>query len=492
MNKKFTILSFAILFITQSTVFGSECQTFYSYKASALGSLFLPKPERDLTLVSASTPLPVLNQGQRGFCWLYATYENLVNRHINRTGVDPKISLYHLSYFHWLNRAIEASLDLKSASVEEGGSVDLAAQIIRTQGVVTEKEWAELGGSTEIQLPEKNVLETPQINTIVKQSHLEKKLLQELLAPKLGIGTPEPVVKKYYGELFSDSDFKILLNNFLVKKKKSLKTNQTAFTKVDLDLVEKLIKGEVNPALDLSGRQINELLKKQDQDIVSAVTKLYNIIYFGKETAPKFDTERNIKLASELFPELYGPVILFIQSLDRKQKPTITNVDKSSVEILLSTSDIKKIIYHLNKVNLPVNLVYDHQSNFVKLVDKNNPENNGVMSISRNKFWPLFPYFNRRIRQVPSVFYERAGHIVLINGTYLTQKNKIAGFNIRNSWGIEVGKKGEFFMDDSFFGGFGDAVPVFFSDIQMPEVANILGPKIMQVFKGVAATTGSE
>ncbi len=441
--------------------------------------------ETKLEAVSISYKVPILNQGRRGFCWLYSTYENLVNRFIQRNGVDPDISLHHLSYYHWLANAIKTATSLTGSSVAEGGNMDIALSLMRKHGVLTNKQYADFGGSTSVQLPSQNALEIPQLTGLVQKAHLDKSVLTKWLKPNFSYNSARTDVVEYYKKLYDDPTQKELMRAFIIRKSKQIKSGHSSLNSHMLETLKAGLDSKFNPIQALSGDQIDAFILALDKDIEADVTQFFNRVYFNSARNPVEDNPELVAAAKiraiEQFPEISAPTIYFTVSNDRNQKPEVVETDDNAIAIALSTSDIKKAIRALHRQGTAVSLIYDHQGNYANINDDVVPEKDGLMSVKRMKFWPVDPYLTRRERSVNEVNYERGGHLVLTTGTvsYVGEKDSnksIAGFQIANSWGTDVGKNGFFYMDQSYFGAFFDAANLFHADvIGNPEILKILG-----------------
>lgn len=453
--------------------------------------------EKNLKVVRVSHLQEVLNQGRRGFCWLYGTYTNLINRVLQRTGKDPQISLFYWSYYHWMGRAVGTALNpMASANgggtgVPEGGNMDLALDLIRQYGAITNQEWEQLGGSTTIQLPENDVKEIPQLSGLIARFHAQKFALLRWLKPNVSPSAGPQAIENYYAQLFSDRNLEVVLDQYFVEQQKEIAQGQpSAFTSGQLKALRQLVSAKQIPSNVMTRSQIDQVIQGFDQGTVRRMVRFFNHIYFGTDTSP---LEKGVDLiaararAAKLFPEIAEPSVNFILTMDRKQKPTV-QAEQGSLQVLVSIDQAILLTSRLIQNNVPVVVSYDHQKNYVVVTDPVQPENSGVMSVRRFAEYPEKSYVNRRLRRVPLSGYLRGGHLVDATGVLLNPKatpaqvqqgKDVVAIEIKNSWGPDVGQKGFFQMDRDYFGAFVDVVSVFDSDIKKPEFAQILGADVI-------------
>jgi len=144
------------------------------------------------------------------------------------------------------------------------------------------------------------------------------------------------------------------------------------------------------------------------------------------------------------------------------------------------------------KNNSPLTLSIDAQKNYLVSLDEKHPENNGMMSIYRVRDTPQKVYITRRDRLNSDLHYVRAGHLVDIVGVYVEKDSgDIQSFLIQNSWGTKYGKNGFFRMDTSFFGGYVNAANAFVSDLNIPEIREILGADLVSNIMKTAADSSN-
>lgn len=487
------IVTILLLFSVLIQADPKQCTDFYEYRRGLEYTFLSPaKNEMNLKLIGVPYHLPILNQGTRGFCWLYSTFENLVSRVMNKTGSDPGLSLHYLSYYHWLENAINTAKNVKATSVEEGGNLDRALELMRKKGVITDKEYTEAGGSNTIQLPAENALEMPMLKALVQESHRDKSILESLLKPSVAHSASPKDLVKYYSDLYSDPNFKILLGQLIKRKEVDVKNGKSSFSAEMIQILKDGLKSDFIPTQNFSGKQLDLFFEAIDKDIENNVTVFFNRMYFKSDrnlVEEKIDLEAAKSRAAQLFPEINKPSVYFVVSSNRNQKPEVVEVDENAIAIALTANDVKRTIRALHRQGLPVSLIYDHQDNFVSMNNDQDPHKDGVMSVKRTKSWPIGLYRTLRERTMESVKHERAGHLVVTTGTYMF-KNKsgvkaIAGFLVPNSWGTKVGKDGYFYVDQSFFGAFADATTVFHSDVVgNAEILKILGPELAAKLSG--------
>lgn len=513
-----------ILFFFVSTLsiaaVDNKCVSYYSEQRPS--KIFSAPEDKDrienLKYTGVDFKSEVLDQGQRGFCWLYSTFSNLTNRAIKRMGSDPKMSLHYVSYFHWLENAIETATNLKLSSVQEGGNFHLAVNYLRKYGVVTEQQWKEMGGSTSVQLPKENAAEMPQINKAIQQAHFEKSLFMKWLKPDVSLSASKDSMEEQYAKFYMErgtslmkalepkiKEMKLKLAELpssssdrpeLIFQLELFKTTVKGIKQLE-DLKYKLARGEMSadafqlavmgvelpiPVFTLNIAQSEGIFAELDKSISGRITTLFNQIYFGRTESPMekpgYDFSQAQKLALDVFPEIKQPLLYFFITNDRKQKPKIEEVEGDIVVLAVNQKDLKKIIFEMHKAQLPVSLIYDHQGTFVK-VDDADPNFDGIMSVKRTHAYPKSFYLDRRTREVEGVPYERGGHLVVSIGTYTYPNGKIAGQRIRNSWSDQVGQKGDFIIDNSYWGAFVDGIGAFGGDIYNPAILKILGDDVL-------------
>ncbi|MCB0369131.1 MAG: hypothetical protein KDD45_06665, partial [Bdellovibrionales bacterium] len=208
--------------------------------------------------VTVSDQVRIEDQGYRGFCHIYSLKEELSREFKLRNGKDPEVSLHYIGYKFWLQRALEtASKPFSSLDVQEGGWYVNTFQFIKSVGVMTEKQWAEIGGRTDMEKPARNYLETEQLKKVIYDAHNNFSRVITLLAPEIlsseiksqiGIDLKLDLSKpsdrsKYYMKLFADDNNIQNLRRWILLKKVQLKDKSTHMTKEDLDFLMEASKG---------------------------------------------------------------------------------------------------------------------------------------------------------------------------------------------------------------------------------------------------------
>jgi hypothetical protein len=524
MFKPFFLFSLLFYYAISMAAVENKCVSYYAEQRPS--KTFSAPSEKDrienLKYTGVYFKSEVLDQGQRGFCWLYSTFSNLTNRAIKRLGADPKVSLHYISYFHWLDNAIETALNVKLSSVQEGGNFHLAVNYLRKYGVVTEQRWKEMGGSTTVQLPKESAADLPQINKAIQQAHFEKSLFMKWLKPDVSLSSSKEFMTDHFVKFYKENGtslMKVLEPTIKQIKAKLTELPTSASERPELifqlelfkstvkeikrleELKFKLSRGEMSPdtfqlailglelpipVLSLNVQQTTRIFSDLDRNISNKITTLFNQIYFGRTESPMdkpgFDFTEAQNLALEVFPEIKQPLIYFFITNDRKQKPKLDEVEADIAVLAVNQNDLKQIIFEMHKAELPVSLIYDHQSEFVK-VDDTDPNFDGIMSVQRTQTYPKKIYLDRRTRKMDDVPYERGGHLVVSIGTYTYPNGKIAGQRIRNSWSDDVGQKGDFVIDNSYWGAFVDGIGVFGGDIYNPAILKILGEDVLKDLK---------
>ncbi len=481
MKKLSYLLAFVFIFNVQSTQAdpAGQCESAFKQQAVFRRILEASWMKKVAKFFRISAEQPIMNQGKRGFCWLYSTFANLLQRRMQRTGIDPKITIYYPSYFHWMEQAVKAATQIDSTGVEEGGDFFGALDIFRKHGAVTLEKWIAMGGNTDIELPQKDVLETPQINALVQQSHAKKAALTNWFKPEIAMNATDENVAAAYTK-FYDNKSQVNALKRLIEEKTSLirKNKPTAFTADMLKKMRTLVDAKENPNTVFNGTEMKAVFDALNTDITESMKTLFNQIYFNQDSNP-METQLNVeeakKFAHEIFPELREKEIYIHLSDDHDQKPQMD----PEVGLVLSIKDALKLMGLVVKANVPTVMVYDHQGQFVDALDPANPANQGTMSVQRLRYSPDKIYVSRMDRKIPQVRWERGGHLVDIQGAYFDANENLLAMEIHNSWGTTYGQEGEFIADLSYLGAFAEYFGLFTKDLDRPEIQELLGPEIM-------------
>jgi hypothetical protein len=72
-----------------------------------------------------------------GNCWLYAQASWVESMHLSATGVKFDISQSYWTYWHWYEQILEEGI----SEIETGGGFDIASDIVRKRGLITETKF---------------------------------------------------------------------------------------------------------------------------------------------------------------------------------------------------------------------------------------------------------------------------------------------------------------------------------------------------------------
>lgn len=419
---------------------------------------------------------PILDQGQMGFCWLYGTTANLLNRAQQRTGERPDVAIHYWSYYHFLGRALQAVDNPHMKSVAEGGWMETAIDLVRKYGVVSGEQWKALGGSTTLQLPDNSMLEHPQLKALLGRLQLDQMTMANWLTGRIAAREMK--------------EERVRLEKILIEKSRG----EDAWPPALVAKLRKTLQSGETATVAISSDTIKEVGERMKNDAHAAMIRFFNQMYFGRDDNPvekTINVEEAKAKGRALFPEIQEPVVTFMITNDRRQVPRIER-DSGLEVVAISMSEAAQLAKAFIASDTPVILAYDHQGGFVDVVDKQDPERAGLMSVRRREQWPVSTYVDRRDRMKSVLGYTWGGHIVNIVGAWLNPSaspeqiargDETLSFRIQNSWGETPGQKGFFSMDRDYFGAYGAALSVFTHDLEKPEVARLLGPELIEKIK---------
>ena len=389
---------------------------------------------------------PIENQQNRGFCHMYSLYEELVREFKTRNeGKDPNISIYYWTYFHWLPRAIETATDVKAPlAIPEGSWYENTFDIIKSVGVITKNQWAAFGGKTDIETQKKDFIEMGQLKTIVTRAHLQKELLLAFIKPEIKVDpTGQKITRsKYFNMLFTNPTIMQELNTFILQKSRASASGKTAFKAKQIQILKDISKGQLRD-MELTPTEVAEMVFALNQDITADVTREFNMMYFAREENPlPSDLSKYKDQAREMFPETLQKTISFVTNGERFGITQFEKAEKDHVFFSSPLPDMVKIIQAQIDSGNSVWLGYDHNSYFVD-------GKTGAMTLEGMMSKPMNPQISLDIRTLKDIYY--GGHAVQIVGYEINKKGQIVAFKIQNSWGDDVGNKGYFRMDMSYF-----------------------------------------
>lgn len=393
-------------------------------------------------LIEVPFQAPIQNQGNRGFCHMYSLYEEFVREYKARNnGKDPQISIYYWAYFHWLGRAVETAKNVKAGlEVPEGNWYEGTFDLIKKYGVMTQEQWARMGGHTDIEVAQRNFLELGQLKTVMQKSHIEKNLLMSFLVPKT---EAHKTKGDYYTALLMDPTVAQQLKSFVAAKSDLLKRNQTAFTPRQLQILKDLSKGLLHDR-KLSDNEVQSFIYALNKDIENSVTQEFTSIFFGQTSSPMgdVDIQEQRALAAKMFPEV-GQKSVSFATTGARQGPV--EYDGHQGDHVFFKAPLPKMVeiikQQIDKGN-SVWIGYDHDSYFVD-------NKTGAMTIEGMASLPMNPHITRADRNQVDLYY--GGHATQIVGYEVNDAGEIVAFKMQNSWGTDVGRGGFYRMDMSYF-----------------------------------------
>lgn len=392
---------------------------------------------------------PIENQQNRGFCHMYSLYAELIREFKTRNaGKDPNISIYYWTYYHWLPRAIETAKDIKAPlAIPEGSWYELTFDIIKNVGVITKDQWAAFGGKTDIETTKKDFIEIGQLKTLVTRAHLQKEILLAFIKPEYKLDpTGQKITRsQYFNMMFTNPTIMQELSSFVMQKQKALKKGKTAFNQNQIQILVDISKGRLRDR-ELSPNQVAEMVSALNQDITADITREFNMMYFAKEENPlPRDLAKFKDQAAQMFPEFLQRTISFVTNGTRIGRTQFEKADKDHVFFSSPLPDMLKVIKAQIDEGNSVWLGYDHNAYFVD-------GKTGAMTIEGMMSKPMSPQIPRDVRELKDIYY--GGHAVQIVGYEINKKGEIVALRIQNSWGDDVGNKGYFRMDMSYFNAY--------------------------------------
>ncbi|MCK6599933.1 MAG: hypothetical protein L6Q37_16330, partial [Bdellovibrionaceae bacterium] len=437
---------------------------------------------------------PVMNQKNWGFCHLYSFFTEITREYKQRNnGVNPAISMHYMAFHHWLNRSIKTALNPDSPlRPEEGGWYIYDIELFKEIGAMKEEDFVRLGGTKvpeekfqkflEDQVLAKQIHEAHKqqdlINAIFKDNFTKEEIYQLTIDSEMKLATSAKsssfsqesrlieAKKKYIQSLLDNSNGRTIqeIKDLVRIKQEELKNGTTAFTREQIELLEKISDGKIYFS-KLSSELVKSLKDNLQKDIKEGMTKLFSKFFFGKENVPVavMDKQKNIQMAKELFPEISQKTIsISVDEANRRFSYGLapeSNTDKVNKHIYLKGSlvDIYEIIAEqIEKYNNGVWVGYDHNDSFVD-------HEKGLMSIKAFEHTPRSPYISRYDRFTRGSIIS-GGHAVQYVGVIREKvtpleemmgvKGKIIGFLMQNSWGTATGNKGFYVVDTSYSDAF--------------------------------------
>ncbi len=430
----------------------------------------------DVTMVSNRGP--ILNQDNWGLCHLYSLKSELEREYMQRhNGQNPNIAIHYNAFHHWYSRALESALSMDpSLKVPEGGWYTSTFAMIKSVGVMTNEQWAKLGGKTDVESAYKYQIEASLLKNLMLKSKSEQKLLEiflktdftnteaELLGGNISQNSHARelnIRRNYIKTIFNNGSEGPLpeLKDFVQNKTKELAEDTTALTKKQIQVLTDLSKGVVVLS-KMTVDEINQFKINLRKDIVRDVSELYASIFFGTKELPKevLDTTRAIKLSQELFPEMHQTT-LSIEVNEKMEAGPVKFMGRSNPDALNFTAPIEVlaavIAQEVEMKNNGVWIGYGHNSEFVDNAS-------GAMTFRGFKWNPSNPYITRAKRNKEQMY--DGGHAVQIVGTIREKQTeqqkaagepgKLVGFKIQNSWGEKGGQLGIYTMDLDYFKAF--------------------------------------
>lgn len=385
---------------------------------------------------------PITDQGRRGFCHMYAIYEEFVHEYKARhDGKDPNISIYYWAYFHWLGRAIETAKDSKAGlEIPEGSWYENTFDLVKKYGVMTSDQWAQLGGRTDMQAATRNGIELGQLKTIVQRAHLEKSLLIALLKPELKKGQTRG---NYFNSFLMKPELLQQLKNLVQRKTLALKQNETSLSLKQIKVLEDISKGLLRDR-DLTANEIQSMVDALNQDIERIVRTEFSHIFFAKRNNPldSIDIGKQVDLSRQMFPEVTQKTVSFVTDGARQG---IFEYQGRNGDHLIFKTPLNKMLNLIKEEVDKGNSVwigYEHNDYFVDGVT-------GAMTIEGMHTAPMSPHISRNERELSDLTY--GGHATQIVGYELNPKSEIVALKMQNSWGTAAGKGGYYRMDMSYF-----------------------------------------
>jgi aminopeptidase C len=433
---------------------------------------------------------PIQNQKNWGFCHLYSFFTEVNREYMQRhNGKDPEVSIHYMAFHHWLGRSIETALNPQAKlKPTEGGWYIYDIDLFKKIGSMKLSEYLSIGGKTDVEEKLTKFLEDSILTSTISRMHDQQNLINEvfktnfsdkelaLLAKDVSSGSSQEVKierarMKYNQTLFSGANFRRVdsFKSFVADKRKAFEANQTSLTSEQLKALTDLANGKmlIN---NFSKNEIKAIKDAVENDVKKEVTRLFASFFFGKDEVPfqVMDTDKNVKLAKEMFPEINQATISYSvneekvryqKSIEIEQKPDAIN---KHTYLATSLPTLYKIIAdNVERKNNGVWIGYDHNDTFVS--NKINDVNIGLMSIRAHSWAPESPYLSRYDRfQKKGIV--AGGHAVQIVGTIREKvseeqalqgiKGDIIAFIIQNSWGKEAGQEGFYIMDKSYADAF--------------------------------------
>lgn len=433
---------------------------------------------------------PIMNQKNWGFCHLYSFYTEITREYKQRhNGQDPNISIHYMAFQHWLGRAIDTALNPGSnLKPQEGGWYIYDIELFKKIGVMTNEEYARVGGKTDVEERLNKFLEDTIMAKTISDMHDQQGMLNEIFKSDFSDKEIQNLTKElpssastsarlalarrnYMQSLFEGKEFRRMdaFKSLVVEKEKAFKAGKTKLTKEQLEILKDLSNGRVKIA-QMTSDTVEKIKNNIRQDVKDQMTQLFASFFFGKQVPPEeaMDLKRNLALAKDMFPEVKQATISVSVDEDNlragkgisiENRPDFVN---KHVYLKASLPDLYEVIAeNVEKKNNGVWIGYDHNDPYV--ANKVGETNLGLMSLKAFGWTPTSPYMSRYKRFVEKQIYN-GGHAVQIVGVIrskiseemksLGMKGEIIGFVIQNSWGTEAGQNGLYIMDRSYADAF--------------------------------------
>lgn len=433
---------------------------------------------------------PIMNQKNWGFCHLYSFYTEITREYKQRNnGQDPNISIHYMAFQHWLGRSIDTALNPGSnLKPQEGGWYIYDIELFKKIGVMSNDEYARIGGKTDVEERLNKFLEDTIMTKTISNLHDQQNMLNEIFKSDFSDKEIQALTKdlpssastssrlalakrNYMQSLFEGKEFRRVdeFKAFVKAKEKALEQGKTNLTSEQLAVLKDLSNGRVQIS-QMTPSHIEKIKSNLRLDVKDQMTELFASFFFGKQAPPAeaMNLDKNLALAKSMFPEIKQATISISVDEDNIRAGKGVSMEsrpdfvKKHVYLKASLPDLYELIAdNVERQNNGVWIGYDHNDPYV--ANKIGEQNLGLMSLKAFDWTPDSPYMSRYQRFVQKQIYN-GGHAVQIVGVIrekvpafmekLGMKGKITGFVIQNSWGPEAGQNGFYIMDVSYANAF--------------------------------------